>query len=65
VEEGSEDEEEEDVVQSKERVATPSDVPSSTPDGLPGDDSAVGLVGGQAVSVDDQIDPPPVGDEVQ
>uniref|UniRef100_A0A2N9IP19 Transposase (putative) gypsy type domain-containing protein n=1 Tax=Fagus sylvatica TaxID=28930 RepID=A0A2N9IP19_FAGSY len=30
-----------------------------------GDDSAVGPVGGQAVSVDDQIDPPPVGDEVQ
>uniref|UniRef100_A0A2N9G5D9 Transposase (putative) gypsy type domain-containing protein n=1 Tax=Fagus sylvatica TaxID=28930 RepID=A0A2N9G5D9_FAGSY len=56
---------EEDVVQSKERVATPSDVPSSTPDGPPGDDSAVGPVGGQAVSVDDQIDPPPVGDEVQ
>uniref|UniRef100_A0A2N9GE73 Uncharacterized protein n=1 Tax=Fagus sylvatica TaxID=28930 RepID=A0A2N9GE73_FAGSY len=65
VEEGSEDEEEEDVVQSKERVATPSDVPSSAPDGPPGDDSAVGPVGGQAVSVDDQIDPPPVGDEVQ
>uniref|UniRef100_A0A2N9EY10 Transposase (putative) gypsy type domain-containing protein n=1 Tax=Fagus sylvatica TaxID=28930 RepID=A0A2N9EY10_FAGSY len=65
VEEGSEDEEGEDVVQSKERVATPSDVPSSTPDGPPGDDSAVGPVGGQAVSVDDQIDPPPVGDEVQ
>uniref|UniRef100_A0A2N9F126 Transposase (putative) gypsy type domain-containing protein n=1 Tax=Fagus sylvatica TaxID=28930 RepID=A0A2N9F126_FAGSY len=64
VEEGSEDEEGEDVVQSKERVATPSDVPSSTPDGPQGDDSAVGPVGGQAVSVDDQIDPPPVGDEV-
>uniref|UniRef100_A0A2N9EHP0 Transposase (putative) gypsy type domain-containing protein n=1 Tax=Fagus sylvatica TaxID=28930 RepID=A0A2N9EHP0_FAGSY len=42
VEEGSEDEEGEDVVQSKERVATPSDVPSSTPDGPQGDDSAVG-----------------------
>uniref|UniRef100_A0A2N9HHE6 Transposase (putative) gypsy type domain-containing protein n=1 Tax=Fagus sylvatica TaxID=28930 RepID=A0A2N9HHE6_FAGSY len=36
VEEGSEDEEGEDVVQSKERVATPSDVPSSTPDGPQG-----------------------------
>uniref|UniRef100_A0A2N9H5B3 Transposase (putative) gypsy type domain-containing protein n=1 Tax=Fagus sylvatica TaxID=28930 RepID=A0A2N9H5B3_FAGSY len=65
VEEGSEDEEEEDVVQSKERVATPSDVPSSAPDGPPGDDSAVGPIGGQAVSVDDQVDPPPAGDEVQ
>uniref|UniRef100_A0A2N9GS59 Transposase (putative) gypsy type domain-containing protein n=1 Tax=Fagus sylvatica TaxID=28930 RepID=A0A2N9GS59_FAGSY len=54
VEEGSEDEEGEDVVQSKERVATPSDVPSSAPDGPPGDDSAVGPIGGQAVSVDDQ-----------
>uniref|UniRef100_A0A2N9GRC6 Transposase (putative) gypsy type domain-containing protein n=1 Tax=Fagus sylvatica TaxID=28930 RepID=A0A2N9GRC6_FAGSY len=53
VEEGSEDDEEEDVVQSKERVATPSDVPSSAPDGPPGDDSAVGPIGGQAVSVDD------------
>jgi predicted RNase H-like nuclease (RuvC/YqgF family) len=63
VEEGSEDEEGEDVVQSKERVATPSDVPSSTPDGPQGDDSAVGPVGGQAVSVDDQTDPPPAGDE--
>uniref|UniRef100_A0A2N9J091 Transposase (putative) gypsy type domain-containing protein n=1 Tax=Fagus sylvatica TaxID=28930 RepID=A0A2N9J091_FAGSY len=61
VEEGSEDEEGEDVVQSKERVATPSDVPSSTPDGPQGDDSAVGPVGGQAVSVDDQTDPPPAG----
>ena len=65
VEEDSEDEEGEDVVQSKERMATPSDVPSSTPDGPPGDDSAVGPVGGQAISVDDQIDPPPTGDEVQ
>uniref|UniRef100_A0A2N9IK37 Transposase (putative) gypsy type domain-containing protein n=1 Tax=Fagus sylvatica TaxID=28930 RepID=A0A2N9IK37_FAGSY len=65
VEEGSEDEEGEDVVQSKERVATPSDVPSSAPDGPPGDDSAVGPIGGQAVSVDDQVDPPPAGDEVQ
>ena len=65
VEEDSEDEGGEDVVQSKERVATPSDVPSSTPDGPPGDDSTVGPVGGQAISVDDQIDPPPAGDEVQ
>uniref|UniRef100_A0A2N9HP19 Transposase (putative) gypsy type domain-containing protein n=1 Tax=Fagus sylvatica TaxID=28930 RepID=A0A2N9HP19_FAGSY len=65
VEEGSEDDEEEDVVQSKERVATPSDVPSSAPDGPPGDDSAVGPIGGQAVSVDDQVDPSPAGDEVQ
>jgi type I site-specific restriction endonuclease len=65
VEEDSEDEEGEDVVQSKERVATPSDVPSSTPDGPQGDDSAVGPVGGQAVSVDDQTNPPPTGDEAQ
>uniref|UniRef100_A0A2N9ISA3 Uncharacterized protein n=1 Tax=Fagus sylvatica TaxID=28930 RepID=A0A2N9ISA3_FAGSY len=65
VEEDSEDEEGEDVVQSKERVATPSDVPSSTPDGPQGDDSAVGPVGGQTVSVDDQTNPPPAGDEVQ
>ena len=33
VEEDSEDEEGEDVVQSKERVGTLSDVPSNTPDG--------------------------------
>uniref|UniRef100_A0A2N9EQP6 Transposase (putative) gypsy type domain-containing protein n=1 Tax=Fagus sylvatica TaxID=28930 RepID=A0A2N9EQP6_FAGSY len=65
VEEDSEDEEGEDVVQSKERVATPSDVPSSTPDGPQGDDSAVGPVGGQVVSVDDQTNPPPAGDEAQ
>uniref|UniRef100_A0A2N9FX09 Transposase (putative) gypsy type domain-containing protein n=2 Tax=Fagus sylvatica TaxID=28930 RepID=A0A2N9FX09_FAGSY len=65
VEEGSEDDEEEDVVQSKERVATPSDVPSSAPDGPPGNDSAVGPIGGQAVSVDDQVDPSPAGDDVQ
>uniref|UniRef100_A0A2N9F2V6 Uncharacterized protein n=1 Tax=Fagus sylvatica TaxID=28930 RepID=A0A2N9F2V6_FAGSY len=65
VEEDSEDEEGEDVVQSKERAATPSDVPSSTPDGPQGDDSAVGPVGGQVVSVDDQTNPPPAGDEAQ
>jgi hypothetical protein len=65
VEENSEDEEGEDVVQSKERVATPSDIPSSTPDGPQGDDSAVGPVGGQAVSMDDQTNPPPAGDEAQ
>ena len=65
VEEDSEDEEGEGVVQSKECMATPSDVPSNTPDGPQGDDSAVGAVGGQAVSVDDQTDPPPAGDEAQ
>ncbi len=63
--EGSEDDGEEDVVQPKERVATPSDVPSSAPDGPPGNDSAVGPIGGQAVSVDDQVDPSPAGDDVQ
>ena len=65
MEEDSEDEEGEDMVHSKERMATPSDVPSSAPDGPPGDDSAVGPVGGQAVSVDDQTDPLPAGDEAQ
>ena len=65
VEEDNEDEEGEDVVQSKERVGTPSDVPSSTPDGPQGYDLAVGPVGGQAVSVDDQTNPPPTGDEAQ
>uniref|UniRef100_A0A2N9IA58 Transposase (putative) gypsy type domain-containing protein n=1 Tax=Fagus sylvatica TaxID=28930 RepID=A0A2N9IA58_FAGSY len=65
VEEDSEDEEGEDVVQSKERVATPSDVPSSTLDGPQGDDSAVGPIDGQVVSVDDQTNPPPAGDEAQ
>ena len=63
VEEDSEDEGGEDVVQSKEHVATPSDVPSSTPDGPQGDDPAVGSVGDQVVSVDDQTSPPPAGDE--
>ena len=65
VEEDSEDEEGEDVVQSKERVATPSDVPSNTLDGPQGDDSVVGPIDGQVASVGDQINPPPAGDEVQ
>uniref|UniRef100_A0A2N9FQK2 Transposase (putative) gypsy type domain-containing protein n=1 Tax=Fagus sylvatica TaxID=28930 RepID=A0A2N9FQK2_FAGSY len=37
-------------------------VPQMVPQG---DDSAVGPVGGQAVSVDDQTNPPPAGDEAQ
>ena len=53
----------EDVVQSKEHVATPSDVPSSTPDGPQGDDAVVGSVCDQAVSMDNQTNPPPAGDE--
>jgi hypothetical protein len=65
VEEDSEDEEGEDVVQSKERVATPSDVPSNTPDGPQGDDSVVSPIDGQVASVDDQINPSPAGDEAQ
>ena len=63
VKEDSEDEGGEDVVQSKECVATPSDVPSSTPDGPQGDDPAAGSVGDQVVSVDNQASPPPAGDE--
>ena len=46
MEEDSEDEEGEDVVQSKECVATPSNVPSNTPDGPQGDDSVVGPIDG-------------------
>jgi hypothetical protein len=64
VEEDSEDEEGEDVVQSKERVATPSDVPSSTPDGAQGTDSMVGPIDGQVASVGGQTTPPPASDEV-
>ena len=63
IKEDSEDEGGEDMVQSKEHVATPSDVPSSTPDGPQGDDAAVGSVGDQAISVDNQTSPPPAGDE--
>ena len=44
VEEDSEDEGGEDVVQSKEHVATPSDIPSSTPDGPQRDDTAAVLL---------------------
>uniref|UniRef100_A0A2N9EQ80 Uncharacterized protein n=1 Tax=Fagus sylvatica TaxID=28930 RepID=A0A2N9EQ80_FAGSY len=65
VEEDSEDEEGEDIVQSKERVATPFDVPSSTPDGAQGTDSMVGPIDGQVASVGGQTTPPPASDEVQ
>ncbi len=44
-------------------MATPSDVPSSTPDSPQGDDSVVGPIDGQVASVDDQTNPPPAGDE--
>ena len=65
VEEDSEDEEGEDVVQSKEHVATPSDVPPSTLDGAQGNDSMVGPIDNQVASVDGQTNPPPASDEAQ
>jgi hypothetical protein len=64
VEEDNEDEEGEDVVQSKERVATPSNVPSSTSDGVQGTDSMVDPIDDQVASMGGQATPPPVGDEV-
>ena len=63
MEEDSENKEEEDDVQSKERVVTPSDVQSTPPSGDQSGDPAVGLVDNQVTSVDDQATPPPVGNE--
>jgi hypothetical protein len=59
----SEDKEEEDDVQSKERAITPPDVPSIPPSGDIDGDPTAGPVDGQVTSVDDQATPPLVGDE--
>ena len=63
MEEDSKDEEGKDVVQSKERVATPADVSSITPSGAQGDDSMAGPIDGQVAFVDSQATPPPTGDK--
>ena len=53
VEEDSGEEEEGDDVQSKERVATPPDVPFVLPSSDQGDNLTAGPVDGQVVSMDD------------
>ena len=64
VEEDSGEEEEGDDVQSKERVATPTDVPSTPPSGDQGNNLIVGPVEGQVTPVDDQAIFPLAGDEI-
>ena len=63
MEEDSGEEEEGDDVRSKERVATPPDVPSITPSGDQSDDLIVDPVEGQVTPMDDQATFPPAGDE--
>ena len=63
VEEDSGEEEEGDDVQSKERVATPPDVPSALPSSDQGDGLTAGPVGAQATSMDEQATLPPTDNE--
>ena len=63
VEGDSEDEEEEDDVQSKECAVTPPDVPSIPPSGDIDGDPTAGPVDGQVAFVDDQATPLLVADK--
>ena len=63
VEEDSENEEGEDVVQSKECVATPPDIPSALPNSDQGDDLTAGPVDSQVTSMDEQATLPPTDNE--
>ena len=64
VEEDSGEEEEGDDIQSKERMATPPNVPSVPPNGGQGDDLIAGPMEGQVSPMDDQATLPPASDEV-
>ena len=57
------EEEEGDDVQSKERVATPPDVPSALPNSDQGDDLTAGPVDSQVTSMDEQATLPPTDNE--
>jgi hypothetical protein len=64
MEEDSGEEEEGDDIQSKERIATPTDVPSTPPDGDQGNNLIAGPVEGQVTPVEDQAILPPAGGEM-
>ena len=59
---GDNEEEDEDDIQSKEHVATPTDAPIISPSGDQGGDLIASLADDQVASVDNQATSPPAGD---